>query len=539
MSAPPLRQRVIDDTDPAIQYGPNGWSVADPSTLNAGNFGPIYQDSSHATTSNANLTFTFNGTGIQVLGTINVSINPTTNATDPTWACFVDDTQISNPNPTFKYPENNWPLCEQSEISEGSHVLTIQVQSKGQPFYFDYLLYTPPPDASFDTAVLLYPNTDPSVAFGSGWGTFGGENGTNVHGAQVSLFFHGTSVIPYGFVPTELPYNATWATYTIDGDQPVNFTLNGLSSPQSATEYFVPLFSTPTIPSAPHNLVITYGGDDQHTPLVIQGFYVTNTTTVSSDSSNPSSSASPSSNSAKHTSAGAIAGGVIGGIILLALFAALAFFYSKRRRQRRPDLTSANPYPMSMADDDAFVNGQPYAYSPVPASQSHFHSLPRTGAATVPSSSSSRPYQRTEDSRPSTDYPYIEGVAALHHHPSDTMTSSRGTRTHTQQPSTSSAAQSRSRSGSAPQQSNNSTSAIVSHDSAHGGLPTPTTAPPAAPLTKLARERAAAAPTTRGADIGRSPGTVVVVHEDSGLRLPSENALEPRIVELPPGYSPD
>ncbi|KAF7376926.1 hypothetical protein MSAN_00110400 [Mycena sanguinolenta] len=528
MSTPP-RQRVVDDTDPAIQYGPNGWFIADPSTLNVGNFGPIYQDSSHATTSNANLTFPFNGTAIQVLGTIYVSTDPTTNATDPTWDCFVDDIAISNPNPTFKYPENNWLLCEQAEIAEGSHVLTIQVQSKGHAFYFDYLKYTPPLDTSFDTAVLLYPNTDPSVSFGSGWSTFGGENGTNDHGSQTySERCTGTSVVPYGFVPTELPHNATWATYTIDGGQPVNFTLNGLSSPQSATEYFVPLFTTPTIPNGAHNLVITYGGDSQHTPLVIQGFYVTNTTTVSSDSSSPSSSAStpsasPSSNSAKHTSAGAIAGGVIGGIIVLALLAALAFFYAKRRRRRRPDLTSANPYPMSMADDD-----------------SHVHSLPPTGADTAASSSGSRPYQRTEDSRPSTDYPYIQRAAPLHHHPSDTMSSSRGTRTHTQQPSASSASQSHG--DFAPQQQhhyNSSTSAVVSHDSAHGALPSPATTPPAAPLTKLERERAAAAPTTRAGDVGRSPGTVVVIHEDSGLRLPSERALEPRIVELPPGYSPD
>ncbi|KAJ7184018.1 hypothetical protein B0H12DRAFT_1040471 [Mycena haematopus] len=306
MTTPP-RQRVVDDTDPSVQYGPNGWFVANPSTLNVGNFGPIYQDTSHGTTSNSNLTFPFNGTGIQVFGTIYVSTNPATNVTDPTWDCFVDDIKISNPDPTFQYPENNWVLCEQPELTASSHVLTIQVQSKGQPFYFDYLLYTPPPDASFDTAVLLYPNTDPSVNFGAGWGTFGGENGTNDFGAEVSLFFHGTSVSPYGFVPTELPHNATWATYTIDDGTPVNFTLNGLDSPQSATEYFVTLFTTPTIPSAPHNLVITYGGDSQHTPLVIQGFYVTNTTSASSSSS-PSSSPSLSPNPTKHTSAGATPG---------------------------------------------------------------------------------------------------------------------------------------------------------------------------------------------------------------------------------------
>jgi hypothetical protein len=49
----------------------------------------------------------------------------------------------------------------------------------------------PTPDALLESAVLIYPNTDPSVSFGSGWSTYGGENGTNDHGAQVTLNFHG------------------------------------------------------------------------------------------------------------------------------------------------------------------------------------------------------------------------------------------------------------------------------------------------------------------------------------------------------------
>jgi hypothetical protein len=113
------------------------------------------------------------------------------NVTDPSWDCFVDKIKISNPQPTFQYPENNWVLCEQPQLSSGSHVLTIQARSKGRAFYFDYLVYMPTPDASFESTVLIYPNTDPSVSFGSGWSTYGGENGTNDHGAQVTLNFHG------------------------------------------------------------------------------------------------------------------------------------------------------------------------------------------------------------------------------------------------------------------------------------------------------------------------------------------------------------
>jgi hypothetical protein len=206
MSGNPPRQRVIDDTDPDVQYGPNGWALADPSTLNVGNFGPIFQGTSHAATSNTTLSYTFNGTlsssfrrgptslcigtAITVFGTIMVTTDAN-NVTDPSWDCFVDEIKISNPQPTFKFPENNWVLCEQPQISSGSHILTIQVQSKAHPFYFDYLVYTPHPGASFESAVLIYPNTDPSVSFGSGWSAFGSENGTNSNGAQVAVNFHG------------------------------------------------------------------------------------------------------------------------------------------------------------------------------------------------------------------------------------------------------------------------------------------------------------------------------------------------------------
>jgi hypothetical protein len=62
-----LRQVLVDDTDPSIQYGPEGWFVADPSKLNVGNFGPIYNATSHATTSgNSTLSYSFNGARLDI-----------------------------------------------------------------------------------------------------------------------------------------------------------------------------------------------------------------------------------------------------------------------------------------------------------------------------------------------------------------------------------------------------------------------------------------------------------------------------------------
>jgi hypothetical protein len=63
MAATTLRERFIDDTDPAVQYATNDWLVADPGTINnVGNYGSITLNTSHATiSSKATLSFAFNG----------------------------------------------------------------------------------------------------------------------------------------------------------------------------------------------------------------------------------------------------------------------------------------------------------------------------------------------------------------------------------------------------------------------------------------------------------------------------------------------
>ncbi|KAJ7054253.1 hypothetical protein C8F01DRAFT_1259996 [Mycena amicta] len=506
----PVRQRVVDDADPAISYGAQGWFVADP-TLTAGNFGPIFNGTTHGTTSNnSTLTFPFNGTSIEVWGTI--AVTTANNVTDPSWDCFIDEIKIAN-DPTFQFQENNWPLCTQATIAPGAHTLKIQVHSTGHPFYFDYLKYTPLPEDTFNSAILVYSSTDPSVRYSSGWVTFGGENATDVKGAQVTLNFHGTSVSMYGFVPTERPHNATWAMWTMDDSPPVNFTLRGLSD--GNTQYNVILFTTPTLDSAVHNLVVTYGGDSQHTPLVLQGFYVTNTTeTLSLASSNSSASAS-SSNSAPSSSlsstpsksapVGAIVGGVIAGFFTLVVLAIVACFFQRKRRWKSTGSSPVSPTPfhMTMADPEA-VAASPYTYT-----NSHG--------------------PRSDNSRPSTNYPSVQyadslsAISPLHQHPSETMSSSHshGASTHARQPSAvSSSADS---SGAA-----RSISANVSHSHSRPPASIPL---PSGVGSKLSREVAASGSRRPGAN----SAVVVLQHEDSGVRLRSP--LEPQAVEVPPGYS--
>ncbi|KAF7368341.1 hypothetical protein MVEN_00155600 [Mycena venus] len=387
-SSQPLRQRLVDDSDAAIQYG-EGWFKADPDMLaSVGNYGPVFNSTSHATSSNTTLTFPFNGTSIVVSGTIAVKTD-INNVTDPSWECFVDGAKIDNPQPTFPFGENNWNLCKAPDIAAGSHELKIRVISSGQPFYFDYVTYTPEPTDEFAEALLLYINGDSAISFSSGWQSIGGGNITVMNGAQVSLDFEGTQVTMHGYIPNEFPHAATWATYSVDAGPFVNFTLNGLPE-NSASVYFVPLFTTPILDSGTHKLVVTHGGDAEHTPLVLNKFVIATGSgpgsavtessvgsselatsaslspptisllSPSSPSASPPASTVQSSQMAKSsTSVGAVAGSTVaGGIALLSLIF-LGFFCYRRRRRQHSSLTpnasflsSMTPYPYDMSPVD-------------------------------------------------------------------------------------------------------------------------------------------------------------------------------------------
>ncbi|KAJ7248174.1 hypothetical protein B0H12DRAFT_1186624 [Mycena haematopus] len=549
MSAP--RRIAVDDTDPSIQYGSTGWFVADSTKLDTlGNYGPVYNGTSHGTTTAATLSFPFNGTSITVLGTI--AITTANNITDPTWACFVDQVQIANPAPTFQYPENWWTLCDTTQLGAGAHVLTIQVQSKGQPFYLDQILYTPLPTVQYAVAVLEYTNTDPAVSFGTDWQIWGAQNVTQMTGAQVALNFHGTQVSLFGYVPTELPHNSTSGSYTIDGGPPVAFTLAGLAA-QSPTLYNNLFFTTNTLTPANHNLVVSYAGDSSKTPLAVGAFYVTNTSTLSTTSTTPNNPAS--SDTAKTTNTkskpspvGAIAGGAIGCVAVLAILVGL-FFWCRRRRRRSLQAqadTSANPFDVSAADP---VPGAQYAYASVPGAQQYaYASVPTLGSPTPTPSPPAQPTMTTA----TTAYPYRPPVSV----PSSVSSSSQPR----SDPSTSiSHAHAHSPSGISHAHTPSGSSSANLTDSAvglgaypisaagpgPGGYPTPAPSVRSKQQTELMRS--AAFPTPAAAEMPLTPQRqprplVVQRHQDSGIRLRASvpvSVSEPEFVDLPPGYSRD
>ncbi|KAF7314013.1 hypothetical protein HMN09_00559800 [Mycena chlorophos] len=488
-----VRQRIVDDADPSIQYGSQGWFMADPTTLTGGNFGPIYNGTTHATKSNATLSYAFSGTSMSVYGTIAIVNN--TGVVDPTWSCLVDGVAMSTS--TFAFFENHWQLCSQDTLAVGSHVLDVQVHSSGTPFYVDFLAYTPLANDTFESAVLVYESTDEAVSFSSGWTDLGGENATQSAGASVALNFHGTSVTMRGYVPYQLAHNATWATYAIDDGAPVNFTLNGLRD--NATEYNVVLFTTPELESAEHNLVVTYAL--RRLPRLRPS---------STPAPTPSIAASASSHKGKPV--GAIAGGVVGGILLLlAVFLALCF---RRRRGRRRDEfalgASSTSFPMSIAP--TVVGASDYKKQPPAGDAAYSYAPLRPNRGGAAGTDGSRPSTTTTTTATMTN-PSVT-MYGLESPSNSTPVSPHGGGSDDQQ----------------QQQQNDPTLARMQRKLAREGGGGFEASQSHDPIPQPAQSPAQPGQMDPNVTVSR----VFVQHQDSGAR-----SLDPQTFDLPPGYTPD
>ena len=122
--------------------------------------------------------------------------NTTKGAIFPTWTCIIDG-KIWPTNP-LSSPENRWPLCENDSLSDGEHIIVVQIQvPKGQQFWFDYMQYLPSENVPLDNANIYVDSTDLDIMYGVGWSDFelgrGGEALTP--GTSLNLSFHGTSMM--------------------------------------------------------------------------------------------------------------------------------------------------------------------------------------------------------------------------------------------------------------------------------------------------------------------------------------------------------
>lgn len=306
---------------------------------------------------------------------------------DPTYECYLDGVKISN-SPYSGTLQNYWQFCGEGGLVDGPHVLTLNATvSRQQTFWFDAIRYTPSPTIPLASKAILVDATDASIKFGDGWGVLRGiVNMTTTTGSSLDFDFYGemrfnfqvrsesathlsvlllgVSLAWYGFIPKEFPGAAATGSYSIDGQNPVTFPLQGLPS-GSADKYNQKFFETPRLPVGQHNITVVFRGNEKTTPLTLDFLVAQNgtgsmpTSTSSSPTTMPSVSGSGSSSmnpgptgNASKNNTGAIAGGVLGGIVLGILLVRLFLWY-KMRRQPKQQKGVSNSVTPTMDGSDA------------------------------------------------------------------------------------------------------------------------------------------------------------------------------------------
>lgn len=189
----------------------------------------------------------------------------------------------------------------------------------------------------------------------------------------------GTSISWVGFALQSLPEGAAQAKYSLDLGSDVEFAIPTITPAEDSDEFQQTYFITPPVENGHHTLVVTYEGNEQTTPLMLDYFLVStgptipNNTLGSSNSSviipgvtplggsgsssaplsspsgqgQPGNSGGAPSQSKVVANVGAIVGGVVGGAAFAFIVAFTAFFLY-RRRQRKQNL------------GEAFYHGVPY-----------------------------------------------------------------------------------------------------------------------------------------------------------------------------------
>ena len=273
------------------------------------------------------------------------------------------------------------------------------------------------------------------------------------------------------------------------------FTLNGYNlpastSPYEASAYNQNFFNTSNMTAGHHKLVVTYLGNSQNTPLILDYLIVQNGTTTNSSTAgtnsttagtHPTSTGAPSAGGTTNN-IGPIVGSVVGGVLLIAL--AIFAFYIRRRNKR------SNGEQVSQLRDII----EPFHCMPVSTPLVSL-AIPSASVVTYPQIQSGDP-----SGRPG-------------HAPHGSMPSLSHTAINASTPGVISSA--------AQYVPYNSAGVKVSSGAA-------ATAADAQPQPR-AQYPLASPP------LSDDSGSRVVLHEDSGIRLP-EN--EPPVMEIPPVYTP-
>ena len=282
------------------------------------------------------------------------------------------------------------------------------------------------------------------------------------------------------FVPKELPRTPTTSKYSIDGGSPVSFRLNGLSDGDSAGSLSNQIFfTTPDLKPGRHSISVSFQGNSTTTPLILDYLLVGNSTSTADPSpSTPSSSPQPGDQTTKKAvPIAAIIGGVIGGILVFATIIGLIFCLRRRKRAVRP-------LSLDLANDEF-----PATFPQVEVTPFHSPTAPGMGG-----------YTRTNNSYPS---------FSQYNHPTLASNSESA------------------HSASGAQGSDGIP------DSVYGGIVRNQAPSGSYQPSRKRQEAAMANPSTHSVFLEGSNTSRVVLHEDSGLRIPHE----PAVIDVPPTYT--
>ncbi|KAJ8075026.1 hypothetical protein PM082_019353 [Marasmius tenuissimus] len=247
-----LNTVIVDDQDSRISYS-GQWSLAGGST--------DYSRTSYAPRSEgAQMSFTFSGTSITVVG--NIDAGAMCNAT-----FAIDGNTSSYTSPLVNATQHHQTIWSSPELAEGQHTL-VYTSSSCTPapnstststeykssIWLDYLLYDTVkiPDA----ATIFIDDRDQRLRYSGDWIKDGGDGDFRMtrqggkKGSSVQLSFTGTSVTVVGRLDTSSPIVRTG--FTVDGG---NQQIYGAGS-QSTTLYNVEFFRNGSLPQGPHTLVI-------------------------------------------------------------------------------------------------------------------------------------------------------------------------------------------------------------------------------------------------------------------------------------------
>ncbi|KAF8188033.1 hypothetical protein BJ912DRAFT_968977 [Pholiota molesta] len=255
----------VDDTDPGISY--TGDWIADTGSLdNLGNFGAPMMSTSHYIKGTGSFSYTFSGTYVGVFGS-------SVDGSNPSRTCTVDGATI--PNNQITAPVNGIMHCQVFNLVDGKHTLVVTVSSPNpNGYWFDSLLYIPSASVSRANAMEMVQFDDPSFSFGAQFTKTGFGMSTTTNGASMSFQFTGRVATWMGYYQEGQTSSATTATYTVDGGSPFSFDLMAIPTALVGGDSNERFFTTGVLSQGAHTIRVTYNGNSGTTPLAIYSMIV-------------------------------------------------------------------------------------------------------------------------------------------------------------------------------------------------------------------------------------------------------------------------